>query len=123
VNDTGPQAKGEAKFYYIKAHNYLEIPVHGAFGGINPATGQSFMAVYSERHPIPQEVFYEMAPDGAARELPDRRLGKEGPVRIVQAVMHFDINTAVALRNWLDDKIAIFAKAHPEVSDKLEIKK
>jgi hypothetical protein len=123
ASNSDTSEKADAKFYFIKSQNYLEIPVHGAFGGINPATGQSFMAVYSERSPIPQEVFYEPAPDGTLRELTGRRVGREGPVRIVQAVLHFDINTALALRNWLDDKIASFARAHPEIADKLEMKK
>lgn len=120
MSDPAQEGLSEAKVYFIKTPNYVEIPVHGAFGGINLATGQLHMSMYSERSPLPQELVYQIDPAGTAQEVLEKRIGKEGPVRIVQVVLHFDINTAVALRNWMNDKIDRFSAAHPEFADKLE---
>ena len=67
------------------------------------------MAAFSERPPIPQEIVTD--PDGV--EL--GRAGKDGVVREIEAILHFDINMAVILVGWLEGHINNFKAAHPEV--------
>lgn len=100
------------KFHYIKSATCADIPVHGAFGGINPVTGQVVMSVFSERSPIPKSIVYEAGPDG---EQGEHREGLDGMVRSVNAVMYFDINVAMALHQWLGQKIDVFREQHPEL--------
>ena len=73
------------------------------------------MAIFAERPVIPKEIHYEIVELGGQKIEQEDRVGKEGSVRSVSAVLHFDINTAFALKNWLDDKIDQFRNAHPEI--------
>lgn len=110
-----PAEDGAAiSFHYIKSTHCIDIPVHGAFGGINPASGQVVMSVFSERTPIPQVIHYEPG-DGGERI--ESREGKDGMIRSVNAVMYFDINVAMALHEWLGQKIGVFREHHPELFD------
>jgi hypothetical protein len=103
-------------FHYIKAPYYVEAPVHGAYGGINTANGLLYMAVYSERSPIPQEVIVNAPQDGGLVDFhAAEKRGKDGVIRVVSSVMHFDINTAMSLHKWLGDKIDQFREAHPDL--------
>ncbi|HUF57634.1 MAG TPA: hypothetical protein VMM55_13855 [Thermohalobaculum sp.] len=56
----------ELSFHYIKSPNCSEVVVHGAFGGINRATGQLHMAIFAERPPIPQVINVTADEEGKA---------------------------------------------------------
>ena len=107
-------ADNKITFHYIKSPNIVDLPVSGAYGGIVVETGRLYMAVFSERSPIPQEVDV-VSQEGSPIAVEAGKRGKEGVIRSVNAVMHFDINTALSLRDWLNDKIQTFERAHPEV--------
>lgn len=53
--------------------------------------------------------------EGEEGKFEEKRIGKEGIIRSVNAVLHFDINTTIALHQWLGDKIKQFEDAHPEI--------
>lgn len=76
---------------------------------MNPVNGQFHMATFVERPAIPQEIAY--TEDGAEA----LRTGKDGMVREIDCILHYDINTALALSQWLNSKIEEFFKTHPEV--------
>ncbi|MBM1222052.1 hypothetical protein JQU17_17785 [Ponticoccus sp. SC2-23] len=97
------------KVHYIKSQSLVELPVHGGYGGINTSNGQLALSVFSERAPLPRVIEF----DGEGTE--EARESKDGIVRNVTATLYFDINTAIALRNWLDEKIGQFKDAHPEL--------
>lgn len=106
------------RFHYIKSPQCVELPMHGAYGGINPLTGAGHMAVFTERTVIPQEVMVSQA-GTSIKERPVAT--KEGLIRTINAVLYFDINTAIAVHKWLGDKIDAFKDAHPELfKDKTE---
>jgi hypothetical protein len=104
-------------FHYIKSPTCADVPVHGAFGGINPKTGTCYMAVFAERPPIPKEI--EATFKGGV-VVDEKREGKGGIIRSVNAILHFDINAAIALRAWLDDKIESFKKENPTLFNENE---
>jgi hypothetical protein len=82
------QSKDEVALHYIKSAGCLDLPVHGAYGGINPATGLTYMAVFSERTPIPKEITLKLpsTPGQPATETGSK--GKEGIIRTIGAVFH-----------------------------------
>ena len=101
---------GELSFHYIKAPDHHEIKVDGAIGGPSPFGNNIVVSVYSERAPIPRTVVYEAVDLGNERqevgqELVDRREGRDGVVRVVQATLHMDLAKAKVFNKWLGNHI------------------
>lgn len=94
----------EVTFYFIKSPQHQEVLVDGAFGGVTPQ-GRVAMTVYSERGPVPTAVHHELKNGVLGPELPDTREGKKGYVRIAHSTLYLDYAQAVAVRDWLDQKI------------------
>lgn len=95
----------EIKFNFIKAPECKEFGVDGAFGGIS-VSGRIVAAVYTERPPVPTCVVHSIDSDGKlGDEIVDRRESKDGMIRVIQAVLYFDLNSAVGFRDWLEKKI------------------
>ena len=90
-------------FNYIKSSNFRVIHVDGAIGGLTPA-GFVHMTVYSERVAIPKKVVYEVREDGSLGEEIDRD-SLEDVVREMEADLIFNLDEAIALRDWLDDQV------------------
>lgn len=113
VSLSGAPASGRSlKIHYIKSPQCIDVPVHGAYGGINPITGAGHMGVFTERSVIPQETV--LIPGGAG--VVEKTISaREGVIRTVNAVLFFDINTAIALHDWLGQRIKGFKDAHPEL--------
>lgn len=101
--------------HYIKSAQCVDVPMHGVFGGLNPETGAGYMAIFAERPPIPTEVRADLGLStiGGVKEV--ERIGKEGMIRSVNAVVYFDINGALALQRWLNDRINGFRQSHPHL--------
>ncbi len=110
----GADTSREVVFHHIKEPYHLDLPVHGVFGGTNNANGRTFMAVFTERPPIPQEIHLAPLSGEGSKSVEETRTGKEGVIRSIGAVLHFDINTAIAIHEWLEGKIEGFKTAHPE---------
>ncbi|MFL6760370.1 hypothetical protein [Sphingomonas sp.] len=106
-------APTKVTFHYIKVPNFSEHPLHGVYGGITPH-GIS-MALFSERPVIPQELDAELVPvEGEPGTMTLRdvaKRGKEGAVRSVHAVYHFDIDLAESMIGWLQEKVVQAKKA------------
>lgn len=100
--------KPKVTAHYIKAPQFSEHPLHGIYGGVTP-TGNFVMAAWSERMPIPSEIDLIMEPvegqPGMFAGVEGERRGKEGIVRTVHSTFHFDLEMAISLRKWLDEKI------------------
>lgn len=116
AQDDDPEAPASQKgvtIHYIKSPQCIDVPVHGAYGGINPSTGAGHMALYSQRAAIPQEVVLE--PDDSGHRKERIIAGRKGIIRTINAVLFYDINTAIAIHKWLGEKIKAFEDAHPEL--------
>ena len=110
--------KETVTFHYQKAPDCRETVVTGAFGGVNPQTGQMHMALYAERPPIPVSVTHALGEDRAlGDEILNMRESKRDFVRVVQTVVHMDINAALAMHAWLGRHIDIFKDANPGLFD------
>jgi hypothetical protein len=102
---------------YIKSDNYREFPCDGALGGPTPK-GKIWMALYSERYPLPRVIVYSATPGDAANELtidektkPLAVESREGIVRNVEFGAYMDLEVAKALHTWLGQKISDLQKA------------
>jgi len=96
------------KFKYVIPDHLQDCYVNGAWGGVTPR-GEIHMHVYSERHPIPLEITYNVKKNGSLGKSRDIVTGGNA-VRLVQSSMVFDLKTAVAIRDWLDSMINVLEK-------------
>jgi hypothetical protein len=89
--------------HYEKSNLFRVIPVEGAYGGLTPH-GKILMSVYTERWPLPKVVTQEH--DGSGRLGKEvNRISREGVYREVETALLMDIDTARAIKAWLEDKI------------------
>jgi hypothetical protein len=101
------------QFHYVKTPGYRETACHGAVGGVT-AQRKIWMALFSERSPIPRVVEFDVeAPEGAkavefneATSKPTRVEGRQGIVRQVEFCTYMDLDTATRLQEWLGQRIA-----------------
>jgi hypothetical protein len=69
------------------------------------------IAVYSERRPLPQKTVHPISATGVVGdELADKRQSRLAFVREIEANLVMDLDTARALRAWLDRHIAEMTK-------------
>lgn len=101
-------------FKYIFPTDTRELHVDGAFGGLAP-DGTIRMAVYSERQAIPNVEKRLVKPDNTLGD----QIGEEKKyefVRIVQASLVFNTETAKSFINWLGDRIKELEQFKEEAS-------
>jgi hypothetical protein len=105
-----PEAK-RVKFDYIKGNFFRVIHVDGIIGGIAPAQALITMAVWNERWPIPKQAVYGLQEDGSlGEEILEDRVTRKAVVREVETELLMTIPTAKVIRDWLDEKIALYEK-------------
>lgn len=107
-------ANNELKFQFIKSPDCRDFPVDGAFGGIAPS-GKIVAAFYSERPVIPAVTVQPVTPTGLGPEIIEKREQREGLVRSVHGVAYFDMQSAIAFRDWLNAKIDELGKIQRSV--------
>lgn len=81
-------------------------PAHGVWGGIN-GQGELEICFYNESERLPPYIEQSIEPDGTLG--PEMYLDQDG-VRHIQRTIHSKIvmnyQSAVALRDWLQDRVA-----------------
>jgi hypothetical protein len=101
VIGSNPAEPISVKIHYIKLPDYKTVYVNGGTGGIT-ANGGINLNVYTQRNTIPQTGSLEVK-NG---EITEKTLEtKEGFVREVAFGMIFDLNSAIAIRDWLTNQI------------------
>jgi len=90
-------------FDYIKSNLFRVIRVDGAHGGITPK-GAIQIALYSERHAIPQQEIYNIKSTGELGKIKSTTT-RGTIVREVEIEALMEPEVAKALRSWLDDRI------------------
>ena len=69
------------------------------------------MAIYNERHAIPQETVQEIKPDGTLGEvIQSETVVREGIVREMEVDVLMNVEVAKSVINWLEDKIKLIEK-------------
>lgn len=93
-------------FNYIKGPDFRSVHIDGAIGGIT-TKGFLHIALFAERTVIPQETTFKLNPDRMlGDEIVEKRVSKEGIVRQMEADIIVNEQTAIDLRNWLNDRLA-----------------
>jgi hypothetical protein len=103
VSDIKPsQTRPKLEFQFRNGTHFRVIYVDGAVGGVMP-TGQIHMAIYNDRFALPQKL---ASPTGeATAEIDLQADGGPHFIREIEAHLVFSLESAVGMRDWLDDKI------------------
>lgn len=100
----------QIEFNFIKSNFFRVVRADGAFGGLAP-NGAIHMGIYSERSPIPKRIFHDVGPGGElGPELTEKREGRGAVVREMEVDVVLEIAQAMALRQWLDERIHQYEK-------------
>lgn len=106
--------KRRIRFDYIKSNNFRVIHVDGVYGGLSPH-GQIGISIWNERWPIPKQVTHKLKDDmNLGEEIEEELIIRNAIVREVEAYLVMDVQIAIVLRDWLDDKIKAIEKAQME---------
>ena len=118
-NKTGDSKTREFSVHYIKSNSFRVICAEGAHGGISPS-GKIQMALFNERHPIPQQTYHAVEDVGKnalkiGKEIVEKRVGKIGLVREVEAEILLDAPAARRIGGWLLEQAAAVERAREEI--------
>jgi len=97
--------EGQLVFEYIKSSDFRTLHIDGIFGGLAPQGRFIHMAVFAERHPLPQKTFHALKAGMLGPEDLTKREGRVGIVRELEADLVMDIETARSMHEWLGVKI------------------
>jgi len=103
---TKKATKKEFTFKYVIPDHIQDCYVNGAFGGVTPRNEIS-MHLFCERHPIPKNIKHKIKADGSLSKEELREVGGD-VVRIIQSSVIMDEHTAIAVRDWLNDRLKYF---------------
>jgi hypothetical protein len=90
-------------FKYVHPEDLRDLYANGIFGGLTPRN-ELYIHFYSERHPIPKTATHRIDDKGMLSKDGDMELGGD-VVRLVQSSIIIDEGTAIALRDWLNDRL------------------
>ncbi len=121
-NTTGDPKTKEISVHYIKSNTFRVIYAEGAQGGLSP-NGKIQMALYNERQPIPQQTQHAIEQVGkhavkVGKEIVEKRIGRTGLVREVEAEILMDAVAAKRIGEWLLEHAAAFEQLREEVEGK-----
>lgn len=101
------------KVKYLLRQDCRQILMSGAYGGIGPK-GLIQLAIFSDRLSLPSDSVVEFStdPSGITKVSSESSvLEHDGIVREVQVLVNIPLDTAISLRQWLDEKI----QNHPQI--------
>lgn len=110
------------EFHYLKSNAFRVLHVDGVYGGISP-DGKINLSVYNQRRPIPKKITHELEGNILGDEITEKRESKQGVIRELEANLVMDATTAIALRDWLNEKIDQAEKAGLIDADEIEKRK
>lgn len=107
---------GEDKFVYkyVYPEDLRDLYVNGTIGGLTPR-GELYMHLFSERHAFPKKMVCPIKDNKP--DMSEAKVETGGNVvRLIQATIVMDINTAIAIRDWIDARIKEFSRWGKEES-------
>lgn len=104
---------------YIKSQTFREVACDGFVGGLTP-NEKIWAAFYTERYPLPRIVRYAIVETETPGEFkidqsvpPVQVDGRSGIVRNVEFGVYLSLQTAIELRDWLNEHIARLGGKQP----------
>lgn len=108
MDESIPTPTPELQFHAIKSNYFRVIYAEGAVGGISPR-GMIQMAIFNERAAIPKLTVHEALATGGGlvpgKEISEKRDGKSGIVRELEAEIIMSLQSAKAFHSWLGMQI------------------
>jgi hypothetical protein len=102
-------------FHYLKGPDFRSVHIDGAIGGLT-TKGFLHIALFAERAVIPQKTTYNITDEGTlGDEIVERRESKNGIVRQMEIDLIVNEDTAIVLRNWLDQRIEEFEQRRKDI--------
>ncbi|MBU4444647.1 hypothetical protein KJ656_06140 [bacterium] len=92
--------------HYTKSPTYRTYHLDGVFGGLTPKG--IFIDIFTEQISPPSKIVHEIKEDGNIGDEIVRTNEKVGLLREFQCGIVIDINKAVSIKNWLENKINEF---------------
>lgn len=89
-------------YNFVESPQYREIYVDGVWGGIHPG-GYIQMAMFKEKSYLPSAIEYNVLEEGRLEER--ERILADSITRELEADVRLTLNTAIMMRNWLDQRI------------------
>jgi hypothetical protein len=115
--DPGPKVASKnplLRVHFLKSNFYRVVHADGAYGGISPQ-GLIQIYLYSERAPLPTSIGYALSADGqVGPEIPEARESRDGLVREIEVGATMTLQTAIAVHQWLGNKIEQLKAAQKE---------
>ena len=104
---TDTPAKDRVRFEFTRSPHYRDIHIDGVWGGVHPG-GYIQMALFKDKSRLPEVVEYEVNEGGqlggeTSRTVPD------GITRELEVDIAMNLNVAILMRNWLNERIAELA--------------
>ena len=108
----------QVRYHFIKSNAFRVFYVDGAHGGITPK-GQIQIALFNERHPIPQQIVHKLDADGSLGDvIAEETVGRQGIVREVEAEAIMTLETAKSLIAWLSRSVKQLEKLRTQAAPK-----
>jgi len=104
---------GTLSFDYLKSSFFRVIHVDGVHGGLRPNGTTIHMALFSERNAIPQHEEFKVTAGQLGERI--RSNGREGVVREVEIDAVMDLDTARAIRDWLNSVVSLGEAAEKQL--------
>lgn len=98
--------ENEITVYNKISHNFRELHVDGAYGGLTPK-GLININFYAERFPIPKSIIHNLL-DRTTQDSEDSEDSKEGIIREFEFGIYMDLNVAKQISDFLLNKITEF---------------
>ena len=97
------EKKKQITFKYVHPEDLRDLYANGIFGGVTPRN-EIYIHFYSERHPIPKTATHRIDDKGLLSKDGDIEMGGD-VVRLVQSSIIINEGTAIALRDWLNQRL------------------
>lgn len=94
------------KFIYNKTPNYRTYTVGGIVGGLTPK-GKLFIDLFNEKRALPDSVIHELSEEGLLGKEIERKVN-DGVIREIDCGIYLDIDVAVVISDWLNERIKEF---------------
>lgn len=111
--------ESRVKFDYLKSHLFRTVHADGVIGGPTPDSRKLYMALYSERAPIPTQVTHELKAIGQemlqlGEEVSELRISRDAVVRELEVGVVMDLASAAILHKWLGEKLGLLNKLNAQ---------
>ena len=109
MSDMKQSENKKIKFLYEKGPTYRTTKADGVIGGVSPK-GKIFMDFFNEKPPFPKSIVNVVNADGSLGNEIERE-AEIGITREVEFGVFLDIETAMIVAEWLNNRVQDYKKS------------